>query len=117
MLKKAGIVVASAAAVLVAVTPFAFASDTNNNGSDSSGLINVADLNGAAAGQLCNNDVAVQGGLLQGQVPVKEVTGAIDGALGVLGAAQAGSDVDSNSSRVCGDNTATAGDVAEQNID
>ncbi|MGI5125819.1 hypothetical protein ACQEVB_03280 [Pseudonocardia sp. CA-107938] len=118
MLKKAGIVVATAAAALLAVSPLAFAhdADTNNNGSNSSGLFNVSDNNGAFAGQVCNNDVPIQGGVLQGQVPVKEITGALSGALGIFGSGTAVTDQDTDNSRECGDNTADAGDDATQDV-
>ena len=119
MLKKAGIIVAIAATGLLAVSPLAFAhdgGDTNNNGSNSSGLFNVSDNNGAFAGQVCNNDVPIQGGVLQGQVPVKEITGALSGALGILGTANSAVVQDTDNSRECGDNTAEAGDESTQEI-
>jgi hypothetical protein len=120
VLKKAGIVVATAATALLAVSPLAFAhdgGDTNNNGSNASGLFAVADNNGAAAGQVCNNDVPIQGGVLQGQVPVKEITGALSGALGIFGSGTAVTNQDTDNSRTCGDNGASAGDTADQDVD
>jgi len=119
VLKKAGIVVATAATALLAVSPLAFAhdGDTNNNGSNAEGLFTVADNNGAAAGQVCNNDVPIQGGAFQGQVPVKEITGAITGAFAFLGHADATSAQDTDNSRECGDNGAEAGDDNDQDVD
>jgi hypothetical protein len=119
VLKKAGIVVAGAAATLLAVSPLAFAHDTttNNNGESSHGLINVSDNSLVVPIQACNNDVPVQGGAGQVQVPVKEVTGALTGALALFGKAESSSIVDSDSSRTCGDNSGAAGDTYTQNID
>jgi hypothetical protein len=65
VLKKAGIVVAAAAAGLLAVSPLAFA-DTEQHG-----LINVNDVTLQAPLQLCNNHVGI-----------------IDGAFGILGKAK-----------------------------
>jgi hypothetical protein len=122
VLKKAGIVVATAATALLAVSPLAFAhdhdgGDTNNNGSNSSGLLNVADNNGAVAGQVCNNDVPIQAGVGQIQAPISDLTGAITAALGILGNGVAVTDQDTDNSRNCGDNTADAGDENAQEVD
>lgn len=130
MLKKAGIVVAAAAAGLLAVSPLAFAGDkgedghhghhghsvTNNNtnGDESGGLVNVADNNVNVPIQVCNNDVPIQGGFAQGQVPVKDITAAVSGALALFGHADSDQDVDVDNSRECGDNSGSAGDVHEQ---
>lgn len=112
MLKKAGIIAATATVALLALSPLAFAD--SNNGTSSKGLLNASDNNGAIAGEFCNNDFPIQGGFAQGQVPVKEVTAALTGALGLLGTASAVTTQDSDNSRVCGDNTATAGDENDQ---
>lgn len=117
MLKKAGIVVGAATAALLALSPLAFASDTNNNGSSSQGIFNLADNNGAVAGQVCNNDVPIQGGVLQGQVPISNITGAASGALALLGSADSDLTQETDNSRECGDNTADAGDTASQDVD
>lgn len=52
MLKKAGIVVAAAAAGLLAVSPLAFASDT-----DQHGHLNINDITSQAPTQTCDNHV------------------------------------------------------------
>ena len=65
MLKKAGIVVAAAAAGLLAVSPLAFA-DTEQHG-----FVNVNDVTVQAPVQLCNNHVGI-----------------VDGAFGLLGKAK-----------------------------
>ena len=54
MLKKAGIVVAAAAAGLLAVSPLAFADDGDNS---QSGLIDVQNTNVQIPIQACNNSV------------------------------------------------------------
>ncbi|MGI5125818.1 hypothetical protein ACQEVB_03275 [Pseudonocardia sp. CA-107938] len=133
MLKKAGIVVAGAAATLLAVSPLAFAGDkggddhhghhhsssaTNNNGKSSKGgLLNVSDNQLVVPIQACNNDVPIQGGLGQLQVPVKEVTGALSGALALFGTADSDVVQTTDNSRECGDNTGTAGDNFDQDVD
>jgi hypothetical protein len=117
VLKKAGIVVGAATAALLALSPLAFASDTNNNGESSHGIFNVADNNGAIAGQACNNDVPIQGGVLQGQVPVKDVTGALSGAIALLAPAESTLEQATDNSDSCGDNSATAGDTNDQDVD
>jgi hypothetical protein len=65
VLKKAGIVVAAAAAGLLAVSPLAFA-DTEQHG-----LVNVNDTTAQVPVQVCGNHVGV-----------------IDGAFGILGKAK-----------------------------
>jgi hypothetical protein len=130
VLKKAGIVVAAAAVGLLAVSPLAFAGDkgdhghhgrhgdvtksSNVNGDTSKGLVNVADNNVNVPVQACNNDVPIQGGLLQAQVPVSNVTGALSGALAVFGKAKSVVDQDVDNSRSCGDNSGSAGDSHKQ---
>jgi hypothetical protein len=66
VLKKAGIVVAAAAAGLLAVSPLAFASDN-----DQSGIENINGITSQAPTQTCDNHVGYQ-----------------DGALGFLGSAK-----------------------------
>lgn len=115
MLKKTGILVATAALGLLAVSPFAFAAeDSNVNGDTSGGLVNVADNNANVPVQLCNNDVPVQGGLAQAQVPVKDITAAAGGALALLGKAKSSLNQTTDNSRSCGDNSGSAGDVHKQ---
>ncbi len=134
MLKKAGIVVAAAAAGLLAVSPLAFAGDKDDhdghghghgktnvedvNSIDGSneGLINVAGNNIAVPVNVCDNQVPVN--VLGVQVPLNnthvlaDLTGAL--GLGLLGNADTDADSD-------GDNTiddsctaaAESGDSAE----
>jgi hypothetical protein len=119
VLKKAGIVVAAAAAGLLAVSPLAFAGDkddhdghghghhgkskvedVNNIDGSNSGLINVAGNNIAVPVNVCDNQVPVN--VLGVQVPLNDtsvladLTGAL--GLGLLGNADADADRD-------GDNT------------
>jgi hypothetical protein len=136
VLKKAGIVVAAAAAGLLAVSPLAFAGDKDDhdghghkhhggkskvedvNSIDGSneGLINVAGNNIAVPVNVCDNQVPVN--VLGVQVPlndtsvIADLTGAL--GLGLLGDAKANAESD-------GDNTiddsctaaAESGDSAE----
>jgi hypothetical protein len=111
VLKKAGIVVAAAAAGLFAVSPLAFAgtshkdwghgTDVSSFEQNSEGLVNVSDTNVTAPVQLCNNDIPVNVGLIPIQGNLKDITAAVTGALGILGKADADTDIDTNSSRVC----------------
>ncbi|MDN5930758.1 MAG: hypothetical protein L0I24_06810 [Pseudonocardia sp.] len=131
MLKKAGIVVAAAAAGLLAVSPLAFAgdkgyddhdghttvSDNNTNsvsGDENVGLINVTgnNVNAPIQGLNCND---VQVGLIQGQID--DVTAQLTGALALFGDAHANSEqnVDNSCNSVQGDSG--AGDLVEQGID
>ena len=128
MLKKAGIVVAAAAATVLAVSPLAFAGEsgwghghggdkttnTNVNGDTSKGLVNVADNNVNVPVQACNNDVPINGGVGAVQVPVKDVTTALSGALAILGKASSSVDQYTDNSRSCGDNSGSAGDFHKQ---
>jgi hypothetical protein len=124
VLKKAGIVVAAAAATLLAVSPLAFAGEahggadktvwSNVNGDKSQGFVNVADNNVNVPIQACNNDVPIQGGVAQGQVPVKDITAAASGALALLGTANSSVDQYTDNSRSCGDNSGSAGDAHKQ---
>ncbi len=134
MLKKAGIVVAAAAAGLLAVSPLAFAGDkddhkghghghgkskvedVNHIDQSNEGLINVAGNNIAVPVHVCDNQVPINVGGIQ--VPLNnthvlaDLTGAL--GLGLLGDADAEAESD-------GDNTiddsckakAKAGDRAE----
>lgn len=121
MLKKAGIVVAAAAAGLLAVSPLAFAGDkgegghhghghghsvTNNNtnGDTSEGLVNVSDNNINVPIQACHNQVPVN--VLGVQVPIIEndLVAELTGALGILGGATADG----------GDDTVTQDDSCNQ---
>ncbi|GAA5137602.1 hypothetical protein [Pseudonocardia adelaidensis] len=109
MLKKAGIVVATAAAGLLAVSPLAFAGDHGDHGhghgkiedvnsvdGSNKGLINVAGNNLSAPVNACDNQVPVN--VLGVQVPlnntsiVADLTGALGGSL--LGASDTDADSD-----------------------
>jgi hypothetical protein len=127
VLKKAGIVVAAAAAGLLAVSPLAFAGDKGddwghhhggdhavNSVSDDSetvGLVNVTDNEVNVPVQACNNDVsvAVIGGA------ANDVTGALSGAASLFGDAEAESEATDNEVREC-DQENTSGGVIDQEI-
>jgi hypothetical protein len=109
VLKKAGIIVATAAAGLLAVSPLAFAGDdhgktkiedVNSIDGSNEGLINVAGNNLSVPVNVCDNQVPVN--VLGVQVPLNgthvlaDLTGAL--GLGVLGTADTDADSD-------GDNT------------
>jgi hypothetical protein len=97
VLKKAGIVVAAAAAGLLAVSPLAFAGDKGDDnghrhhggesnviaGDHSEGLINASSNNIAVPINVCDNQVPVN--VLGVQVPVNdvEVLADLSGALGL----------------------------------
>ena len=119
MLKKAGIVVAAAAAGLLAVSPLAFAGDkddhdgrghghhgkskvedVNSIDGSNSGLINVAGNNIAVPVNVCDNQVPVN--VLGVQVPLNDTSVLADltGALGLGLLGNADTDADSD-----GDNT------------
>ena len=123
MLKKAGIVVAAAAAGLLAVSPLAFAGDDHGktkiedvnsiDGSTHGGLLNVGGNNLTVPVNACDNQVPVN--VLGVQVPLNDthLLAELTGAIGLLG-----SDTDATSH---GDNTlddscnaaGKAGDSAE----
>ncbi|HEX3258451.1 MAG TPA: hypothetical protein VHS35_08030 [Pseudonocardia sp.] len=120
MLKKIAVVVAIATAGLTAVSPLAFATGShpshvkNTATESSSGLVNVADNNVNTPLQACNNDVPINGGAAATQVPIKDLTGAATGALGLFGTAAAKTDQATDNSRACGDNTASGDSVAQE---
>ena len=123
MLKKAGIVVATAAVGLLAVSPLAFAGDDHGktkvedvnsiDGSTHGGLLNVGGNNLSVPVNVCDNQVPVN--VLGVQVPLNDthVLAELTGAIGLLG-----SDTDADND---GDNTiddscsaaAKSGDTAE----
>ncbi len=135
MLKKAGLLAATSVASLVAVSPLAHAggtgdvadavaghgtNDGTNQGTNhghggddqnSHGLVNVANGNNVNVPlQLCNNDVQGQVGL----VPVQDVAenptvSPLNGALGLLGGAEAKQNSDTGNIRACGQDSAAAG--------
>jgi len=95
VLKKAGIVVAAAAAGLLAVSPLAFAGESHGKSwghgdvssfeQNSEGLINVSDTNVNAPINALNCD-EVDLGLIP--VDVKDITAPIAGALALFGEAE-----------------------------
>lgn len=110
MLKKAGIVVAAAAAGLLAVSPLAFAGDDHGktkvedvnaiDGSTHGGLLNVGGNNITVPVNACDNQVPVN--VLGVQVPLNNthLLADLTGALGLGVAGDADTDADSD-----GDNT------------
>lgn len=126
MLKKAGIVVAAAAAGLLAVSPLAFAGDKGddhghdggnhavNSVSDDSetvGLVNVNDNDVNVPVQACNNDVPVN---VLG-VQVTDIQADLTGALGLLGEAEAEDEGGAGDVRNCEQDN-NSGDSIGQNI-
>ena len=130
MLKKAGIVVAAAAAGLLAVSPLAFAGDDDDHGSkteienvnsidgsDKGGLVNLGGNNLAVPVNVCDNQVPVN--VLGVQVPVNDVEALVDvsglaGGLGLLGSGEA--ETEDSSDNTLDDSckaAADAGDSAE----
>jgi hypothetical protein len=95
VLKKAGIVVAAAAAGLLAVSPLAFAGDDHGktkiedvnsiDGSTHGGLLNVGGNNLTVPVNACDNQVPVN--VLGVQVPLNDthVLAELTGAIGLLG--------------------------------
>jgi len=134
VLKKAGIVVATAAAGLLAVSPLAFAGDkgdhdghgkghghhgsskvedVNSIDGSNEGLINVAGNNIAVPVNVCDNQVPVN--VLGVQVPLNstDVVARVTGALGLLGSdTDADSDGDTTLDDSC-NAAAKTGDSAE----
>ena len=135
MLKKAGIVVATAAAGLLAVSPLAFAGDkddhdghghkhhgkskvedVNHIDGSNSGLINVAGNNIAVPVNVCDNQVPVN--VLGVQVPLNDTSVIADltGALGLGLLGNADTDADSDGDNTIDDSctaAAESGDSAE----
>jgi hypothetical protein len=109
VLKKAGIIVAAAAAGLLAVSPLAFAGDdhgktkvedVNHIDGSNSGFVNVGGNNIAVPVNVCDNQVPVN--VLGVQVPLNgsHILADLTGALGLGVAGDADTDADSD-----GDNT------------
>ncbi|MHA6796644.1 hypothetical protein ACVGVM_24490 [Pseudonocardia bannensis] len=117
MLKKAGIIVAAAAAGLLAVSPLAFAGDeteqVNSQKELHQGLVNVSDNNVNLPLQACNNDVPVAVAGAGAAVAAQKVAVPAAGALGILGDAESETDSVIKDKRNC-DQDAAAGDVLEQ---
>ncbi|WP_214364265.1 hypothetical protein [Pseudonocardia sp. H11422] len=125
MLKKAGIVVAAAAAGLLAVSPLAFAGDKGDWGHDHDteqvnsqkelhqGLVNVSDNNVNVPVQACNNDVPVAVNGIGAAVAAQKVATPLSAALGILGTADSETNSVIQDQRNC-DQDAAAGDVLDQ---
>ena len=130
MLKKAGIVVATAAAGLLAVSPLAFAGDKDDhnghghhgkskvedvNAVDQSneGLINVAGNNIAVPVNVCDNQVPVN--VLGVQVPLNDTSVLADltGALGLGLLGNADTDADSDGDNTIDDSCTAAADTGD----
>ena len=111
MLKKAGLIAAASVASLVAVSPLAFATDDGGNQNSEGGLVNGLNGNNLNAPiQACNNDIQGQVGL----VPVQDVAEnptlpPLNGALGILGGAQADQKSQHANIRDCGQPSGGAG--------
>ncbi|HLU57429.1 MAG TPA: hypothetical protein VKZ81_18390 [Pseudonocardia sp.] len=124
MLKKAGIVVAAAAAGLLAVSPLAFAGDDHGksktkvedvnsiDGSTHGGLLNVGGNNVAVPVNACDNHVPVN--VLGVQVPLNDthLLAALTGAAGLNSDVDADSDGDDTIDDSC-KAAAKSGDSAE----
>ncbi|GAA2539695.1 hypothetical protein [Pseudonocardia hydrocarbonoxydans] len=122
MLKKAGIIVAAAAAGLLAVSPLAFAGDKGDydrdgdtavnsveDDGDNTGLVNVADNEVNVPVQACNNDVPVN---VLG-VQVSDVQADLTGALGLLGEAEAEDEGGAGDVRECSQENSSGGSVVQ----
>jgi hypothetical protein len=108
VLKKAGIIVATAAAGLLAVSPLAFAGDddghhgktkiedVNSIDGSNKGLVNVAGNNLSVPVNVCDNQVPVN--VLGVQVPLNgtHIIADLTGALGLGAAGSADADADSD---------------------
>jgi hypothetical protein len=126
VLKKAGIVVATAAAGLLAVSPLAFAGDGHGkskiedvnhiDGSTHGGLLNVGGNNLSVPVNVCDNQVPVN--VLGIQVPLNNthILADLTGALGLGVAGAADTDADSDGDNTIDDSCSAAaksGDSAE----
>jgi hypothetical protein len=127
VLKKAGIIVATAAAGLLAVSPLAFAGDhdghgktkvedVNNIDGSNKGLINAAGNNLSVPVNACDNQVPVN--VLGVQVPLNgtHVLADLTGALGLGVAGDSDTDAESEGDNTLDDScnaAAKSGDSAE----
>jgi hypothetical protein len=121
VLKKAGIVVATAATGLLALSPLAFAGESHKDWSkgddatyvqNTEGLINVTDTNVNPAINVCDNQIPVN--ILGVQVPIND-TSVLDDLTGALGI-PVGSE-DSGTAAVRGDSTESDDCVATTSTD
>jgi hypothetical protein len=131
VLKKAGIVVAAAAAGLLAVSPLAFAGDkddhdghrhhhgktkvedVNHIDGSNSGLINVAGNNIAVPVNVCDNQVPIN--VLGVQVPLNDTSVLADltGALGLGLLGNADTDADSDGDNTIDDSCTAAAETGD----
>jgi hypothetical protein len=130
VLKKAGIVVAAAAAGLLAVSPLAFAGDGDDHrdnrtnvegvnsidGSDSGGLVNLGGNNVAVPVNACDNQVPVN--VLGVQVPLNSTEVLLDltGAAGLAAAGENEGEAENSGDNTLDDSckaAAESGDDAE----
>jgi hypothetical protein len=130
VLKKAGIVVAAAAAGLLAVSPLAFAGDkddhhghghhgkskvedVNSVDQSNSGLINVAGNNIAVPVNVCDNQVPIN--VLGVQVPLNDTSVIADltGALGLGLLGNADTDADSDGDNTIDDSCTAAAETGD----
>jgi hypothetical protein len=116
VLKKVGIVAATATAGLLAVAPLAFAHESgdqvNSNKELHQGLVNVSDNNVNVPVTACGNNLPIN---VLG-VQVSDITADLTGALGLLAPAEAKSAADQSQDRSC-DVAAAAGDTSSQSND
>ncbi|ODT97189.1 MAG: hypothetical protein ABS81_30250 [Pseudonocardia sp. SCN 72-86] len=111
MLKKVGIVAATATAGMLALAPLAFAhggDQVNSNKELHQGLVNVSDNNVNVPVTACGNDVPVNGLGVQVSDVTALLTGAVNGS--------AASKADQSKDRSC-DVAAAAGDTSSQSND
>jgi len=127
VLKKAGIVVAAAAAGLLAVSPLAFAGDGDDDhrgkskvedvnsidGSDKGGLVNLGGNNASVPVNACDNQVPVN--VLGVQVPVNSTDILLDltGAAGLGVAGEGEGEAESSGDNEVDDSCKAAGDAGD----
>lgn len=121
MLKKTGIVVATAAAGLLAVAPLALAGEghhhhggadqLNSNDELHQGLVNVSDNNVNVPLQVCNNNLPIN---VLG-IQVSDVTADVTAALGLAGPATAKSFADQSDNRACAQDAAAGDSLTQAN--
>lgn len=110
MLKKAGMITAASVAALLAVSPLAFATEDDGGNQNSQGIVNGLNGNNLNAPiQACNNDIQGQVGLVPVQDVAENPTVPLNGALGLLGKANAQQESDVDNTRACGQESGGAG--------
>jgi hypothetical protein len=117
VLKKAGIIAATATAGLLAVSPLAFATEghhgdqVNSNKELHQGLVNVSDNNVNVPVTACGNNVPVN---VLG-VQVSDLTADLTGALGLAAPTEAKSAADQSQDRSCDVAAAAGSDKSQSN--